>query len=206
MEKVLPDPAAVAVDNDTPPVPQVGLVERLGARSIVLVGLMGAGKTTIGRRLATRLGLAFQDADHEIERVAKMTIPDLFAKYGEPEFRRLEKRVVTRLLAEEGRIVLATGGGAFMNEETRRQILTHAVSVWLKADHETLMRRVRRRANRPLLRTDDPEGTMRRLMDERHPVYALADITVQSLDASHDTVTQDVLDRLAAHLFEGPAP
>ena len=206
MEKVLPDPAAVAVDNDTPPLPQVGLVERLGARSIVLVGLMGAGKTTIGRRLATRLGLAFQDADHEIERVAKMTIPDLFAKYGEPEFRRLEKRVVTRLLAEEGRIVLATGGGAFMNDETRRQILTHAVSVWLKADHETLMRRVRRRANRPLLRTDDPEGTMRRLMDERHPVYALADITVQSLDASHDTVTQDVLDRLAAHLFEGPAP
>lgn len=198
MEKVLP--ATPSAEQDVVPERRPGLVERLGARPIVLVGLMGAGKTTIGRRLASRLGLRFVDADHEIERVSNMPIADFFAAYGEPEFRQLEKRVVARLLTEGGVMVLATGGGAFMNEETRGHILSRAVSVWLKADHETLMRRVRRRGHRPLLKAPDPDATMRRLMDERYPVYELADVTVQSIDTSHDKVTQDVMNRLATHL------
>lgn len=198
MEKVLP--ATPSADPNLVPESRTGLVERLGARSIVLVGLMGAGKTTIGRRLASRLGLPFVDADHEIERVANMPIADIFAAYGEPEFRQLEKRVLARLLTERDVMVLATGGGAFMNEETRGHILSHAVSIWLKADHETLMRRVRRRGHRPLLKTPDPDATMQSLMDERYPVYGLADVTVQSIDASHDKVMQDVLDRLSTHL------
>lgn len=168
----------------------------LGDRSIVIVGLMGAGKTTIGRRLAQRLQIRFRDSDHEIESVSNMSIPDIFATYGEPQFRHLERRVITRLL-REGPMVLATGGGAYMDEETRARVAEGAVSVWLRADLDTLMRRVRKRSNRPLLQTPDPVGTMRGLIEARHPTYALADLTVDSHEAPHDRVVQDVL--LAVH-------
>src|SRR5919112_4935718 len=153
------------------------ITRQLGARSIVLVGLMGAGKSTVGRRLAQKLGLPFRDADHEIEAAAGMSIPDIFAIYGETYFRDGERRVIARLL-QEGPMVLATGGGAFMSEETRARIRERGVSVWLRADLDVLMRRVRKRANRPLLQNADPEGTMRKLIEARHPVYAQADLMV----------------------------
>ncbi|WP_414472940.1 shikimate kinase [Microvirga sp. M2] len=168
---------------------------QLGARSIVLVGLMGAGKSTVGRRLAQMLKLPFRDADHEIEAAAGMTIPDIFAIHGEEHFRDGERRVIARLL-QEGPMVLATGGGAFMNEETRRNVAEHGISVWLKADLDILMRRVRKRDTRPLLRNPDPEGTMRRLMELRHPVYALADLTIDSHEAPHDRVVADIIKAL----------
>ncbi|MGF3026316.1 shikimate kinase [Methylobacterium aquaticum] len=171
----------------------------LGLRSIVLVGLMGAGKSTVGKRLAGRLGLIFKDADHEIEAAAGLTIPDIFAIYGEPSFRDGEERVIARLL-REGPMVLATGGGAFMRPETRQRIGESGVSVWLKADLDVLMRRVRKRPGRPLLQNEDPEGTMRRLMDLRHPVYGGADVMVVSRDVSHDRVVQDVLEALDLHM------
>ena len=185
------------------PVPS--LASRLGSRSVVLVGLMGAGKTTIGRRLAARLGLPFRDADLEIESAAGMPVADIFAIYGAPAFRDGERRVIARLIDGRRkviRLVLATGGGAYMNAATREGIARSAVSIWLKADHDTLMRRVRRRSHRPLLRTADPDETMRRLMEERYPVYGLADLTVDSRDASHERVTQDVVDALDAYLRE----
>ena len=165
---------------------------RLEGRSVVLVGLMGAGKSTVGRRLAMRLGLPFKDADHEIETAAGMSIADIFAMHGEPSFRDGERRVIARLL-QHGPLVLATGGGAFMHEQTRARIADAAISVWLRADLPVLMRRVRRRSNRPLLRNPDPEGTMRGLMDVRHPIYALADLTVDSCETPHDRVVDDVL-------------
>ena len=171
----------------------------LGARSIVLVGLMGAGKSTVGRRLASRLGLIFKDADIEIEAAAGLTIPDIFAIYGESSFRDGEERVISRLL-RAGPLVLATGGGAFMRESTRARIAEFGVSVWLKAELDVLMRRVRKRGNRPLLQTEDPEETMRGLMALRHPVYGGADVMVLSRDVSHDRVVQDVLEILDTHL------
>ncbi|SFL39605.1 3-dehydroquinate synthase [Methylorubrum salsuginis] len=171
----------------------------LGARSIVLVGLMGAGKSTVGRRLASRLGLMFKDADHEIEAAAKLTIADIFAIYGEASFREGEERVIARLL-REGPMVLATGGGAFMREATRARIAEGGISVWLKADLDVLMRRVRKRTTRPLLQTEDPEATMRALMELRHPIYAGADLTVLSRDVSHDRVVQDVMEALDLHM------
>ncbi|HEY8383304.1 MAG TPA: shikimate kinase [Microvirga sp.] len=174
---------------------------RLGGRSIVLVGLMGAGKSTVGRRLAQKLGLPFRDADQEIEAAAGMTIPDIFSIYGEPYFRDGEQRVIARLL-QEGPMVLATGGGAFMNEETRARIRQDGISIWLRADLDVLMRRVRKRQNRPLLQNPDPEGTMRRLMDLRHPVYALADLTVESHEAPHDRVVVETLKALEAWLVD----
>lgn len=207
MDKVLTSdgsdrmPAGPLPAGSVPGGPVPSLASRLGSRSVVLVGLMGAGKTTIGRRLAARLGLPFRDADLEIESAAGMPVADIFAIYGEPAFRDGERRVISRLLAED-RLVLATGGGAYMNAETREGIARSAVSIWLKADHDTLMRRVRRRGHRPLLRTADPDETMRRLMEERYPVYGLADLTVDSRDASHERVTQDVLDALDAYLRE----
>ncbi|GJE58263.1 shikimate kinase [Methylobacterium trifolii] len=176
----------------------------LGARSIVLVGLMGAGKSTVGRRLASRLGLIFKDADIEIEAAAGLTIPDIFAIYGEPSFRDGEERVISRLL-RAGPLVLATGGGAFMRESTRARVGEAGVSVWLKAELDVLMRRVRKRGNRPLLETQDPEATMRGLIEARHPTYGLADVVVLSRDVSHDRVVQDVLEALDRH-FEPPAP
>ena len=170
-----------------------------GERTIVLVGLMGAGKTTIGRRLAARLDLPFRDADHEIESAAGMPVAEIFAAYGEGAFRDGERRVITRLLAE-GPMVLATGGGAYMDAGTRERIAAAAVSIWLKADHETLMRRVRRRSHRPLLKTADPDATMRRLMAEREPVYALADMVVESGDSSHDRIVDEIVSALQARL------
>ena len=175
------------------------LSRQLGTRSIVLVGLMGAGKSTVGRRLAQTLKLPFRDADHEIEAAAGMTIPDIFTIHGEEHFRDGERRVIARLL-QEGPMVLATGGGAFMNEETRHNIAEHGISVWLKADLDILMRRVRKRDTRPLLRNPDPEGTMRRLMDIRYPVYALADLTIDSHEAPHDRVVADIIKALGAWL------
>ena len=160
---------------------------------------MGAGKSTVGRRLAQTLGLPFRDADHEIEAAAGMTIPEIFAIHGEDHFRDGERRVIARLL-QEGPIVLATGGGAFMNEETRLRIAEHGISVWLKADLDVLMRRVRKRATRPLLQNPDPEGTMRRLMEVRYPVYATADITVDSHEAPHDRVVTDIVKALGEWL------
>ncbi len=172
------------------------VLARLGERSIVLVGMPGAGKSTIGRRLASLLRLPFVDADHEIERAAAMTIPEIFEKFGEAEFREGEKRVIARLL-EGGRQVIATGGGAFMAEETRTAVAARAVSVWLKADVETLIGRVRRKSNRPLLAGADPEGALRRLLAAREPVYATADVTVQSRDVAHDDVVAALLAALA---------
>lgn len=177
----------------------------LGARSIVLVGLMGAGKSTVGRRLANRLGLIFKDADIEIEAAAGLTIPDIFAIYGEPSFRDGEARVIARLL-RAGPLVLATGGGAFMREATRARIAEAGVSVWLKAELDVLMRRVRKRGNRPLLQTEDPEATMRALMALRHPVYAASDVTALSRDVAHDRVVQDVLEALDAYFNPPDAP
>lgn len=165
---------------------------QLGTRSLVLVGLMGAGKSTVGRRLAQTLKLPFRDADHEIEAAAGMTIPDIFAIHGEEHFRDGERRVIARLL-QEGPIVLATGGGAFMNAETRQNIAEHGISIWLKADLDILMKRVRKRDTRPLLRNPDPEGTMRHLMEQRYPVYAKADITIDSREAPHDRVVADIV-------------
>ncbi|WP_081929157.1 shikimate kinase [Microvirga sp. BSC39] len=172
----------------------------LGTRSLVLVGLMGAGKSTVGRRLAQALKLPFRDADHEIEAAAGMTIPEIFAVHGEEHFRDGERRVIARLL-QEGPIVLATGGGAFMNEETRGRIAEQGISIWLKADLDVLMRRVRKRSTRPLLQNPDPEGTMRRLMDLRYPVYATADVTIDSHEAPHDKVVAELIKALR-HWFE----
>lgn len=171
----------------------------LGDRSIVLIGLMGAGKSTVGRKLAGFVGLPFSDADTEIETVSRMTIPDLFEAYGEVEFRDLERRVIARML-ETGPMVLATGGGAYMNAQTREAIAERGVSVWLDADIDLLMDRVMRRQNRPLLKTSDPRATMEKLMAERYPVYAQADIRVQSRDVKKDLVALEVMDALACRL------
>jgi shikimate kinase len=174
-------------------------IDHLGRRSIVLVGLMGAGKTAIGRRVAQVLDLPFTDSDQEIEKVSRLTVPELFDLYGEAEFRSLEERVIARLL-EGGPQVVSTGGGAFMNERTRRAIAANGVSVWLKADLDTLMNRVVKRQNRPLLKHPDPRAVMRRLMTERHPVYELADIVVTSRDVRRDIIASEVIETLAGHL------
>jgi shikimate kinase len=180
------------------------LIERLRGRPIVFVGLMGAGKTAIGRRVATVLGLPFADSDHEIEAASRMTVPDLFEKYGEEEFRALEQRVISRLIGE-GLRVLATGGGAYMNADTRAAIRTHAVSVWLKADLDTLMGRVMKKQNRPLLKSDDPRAVMERLMAARYPVYAEADITVGTRDERRETIAEEVIAAVAAYLRDEEA-
>lgn len=171
----------------------------LGRRVIVFVGLMGAGKTAIGRKVAAGLQLPFIDSDHEIESVSCMTVPDLFEKYGEPEFRALEQRVIERLL-QEGPRVVSTGGGAYMNAQTRAAISAHGISIWLKADLDTLMERVSKRQNRPLLKNPDPRGVMQKLMDDRYPFYALADIHVQTRDARREIITAETLEALLAHL------
>lgn len=172
------------------------VLQAIGERSIVLVGLMGAGKTSIGRRLAEKLGLPFVDADHEIAAAAGKSIPDIFAEHGEAHFRDGERKVIARLL-ENGKQVLATGGGAFMNDETRAGIKQHGISVWLKADVETLLERVAKRGGRPLLEGDNPEGVLRNLADQRYPTYALADITVESTNAKHQNTVHDVIRALA---------
>jgi shikimate kinase len=173
---------------------------RLGRRSIVLVGMMGVGKSSVGRRLAARLGIPFADADTEIEKAAGMSIADIFARHGEADFRSGEARVIARLL-ESGPQVLATGGGAFMNVKTRDAIRAKGVSIWLKAEFEVLLRRISKRRNeRPLLQTDDPAETLRTLLAEREPIYAQADLTVHSRDVSHDAIVADIVTALASFL------
>lgn len=157
----------------------------------MLVGLMGAGKTTVGRRLAQRLSLPFVDADAEVEAAAGLTIPEIFETHGEPAFRDGERKVIARLLSN-GPQVLATGGGAFMDAETRASVAEHGISVWLKADLDVLMRRVGKRPTRPLLKADNPRAVMQKLMEERNPVYAHADIALETGDGPHE----DVVDRL----------
>ncbi|MBR0717372.1 shikimate kinase [Bradyrhizobium liaoningense] len=188
-DAVVPAPASSEAD----------ILSALGSRSIVLVGMMGVGKSTIGRRMAARLRLPFVDADSEIEAAAGMTIPEIFERHGEPYFRDGEARVIARLL-DGGPGVLATGGGAFMREETRRRIAAKAVSIWLKADPDVIMRRVRRRADRPLLQTADPEATVTRLLGEREPVYRNADLTIASRDVPHDRIVDECIEMLRAHL------
>jgi shikimate kinase len=175
------------------------LARLLGDRPIVLVGMMGAGKTTVGRRLASRLGRHFIDSDEEVEKAAGMTIEDIFAAHGEADFRAGEVRVIARLLREPG-IVLGTGGGAFVNPETRALVKQDAVSVWIKADFDLLFARVSRRSNRPLLKTANPRETLKKLIDARYPIYAEADITVVSRDVPQDQVATEVIDTLLAHL------
>ena len=175
------------------------ITSALGTRSVVLVGMMGAGKSTIGRRLSVRLRLPFLDADTEIEAAAGMSIPDIFEAHGEPQFRDGEARVIARLL-DSGPAVLATGGGAFMREETRSRIEAKAVSIWLKADADIIMRRVKRRADRPLLQTADPAATVGRLMREREPVYRHADLTIWSRDVPHEKIVDECIDALHARL------
>ena len=177
------------------------LRDALGQRSIVLVGMMGSGKSSVGRRLAQALNLAFVDADKEIEEAAGCTISEIFAEHGEAFFRDGERRVIARLLGE-GPQVLATGGGAVMNAETRDNIAAGGVSVWLKAELPVLMKRVRRRSNRPLLQAEDPDAVMQKLMDERHPVYAQSDLQVESRNVPHAVVVGEIIDALASYLLD----
>jgi shikimate kinase len=163
---------------------------------VVLVGLMGCGKSAIGRRLAGKLALPFIDADEEIEKAAGKSIEDIFADHGEPYFRDGERKVLARLL-RTGPQVLATGGGAFMNEETRAAIAANGVSVWLKAELPLLVRRVGKRGNRPLLKAGDPETVLSDLMATRYPVYATADITVESRDVPHEVIVGEIVDSLS---------
>jgi shikimate kinase len=179
--------------------PEADILAALGTRLIVLVGMMGAGKSTIGRRLAARLRLRFVDADGEIETAAGMTIPEIFEIHGESYFRDGEARVIARLL-EDGPAVLATGGGSFMREETRGRIGTRAISIWLKAEADVIMRRVKRRADRPLLQTADPAATVGRLMNQREPVYQHADLTICSRDVPHDKIVDECIAALHARL------
>ncbi len=186
--------------------PEAAIVAALGGRSIVLVGMMGAGKSSVGRRVALRLGIPFVDADTEIEKAAGMAISDIFAVRGEAEFRAGETRVIVRLL-EGGPQVLATGGGAFINPETRAAIGAKGISIWLKADFDVLMKRIRRRHDRPLLRTADPAATLRTLLEEREPVYALADLTVQSREVTHDKIVDEIVSALVGRVAAaGVAP
>lgn len=168
-------------------------------KTVVLVGMMGAGKTTVGRRLANRLGRLFVDSDEEIERAAQMTIPEIFAQRGEAEFRAGELRVISRLLKEKD-IILATGGGAFVQPDTRAAILDEGLSVWLKADADVLFERVSRRSNRPLLQTADPRGTLEKLIAERYPIYEAADVTVNSRDVPQETVATDIITAVLDYL------
>ena len=173
------------------------LKDRLGDRSVVLVGLMGCGKSSVGRRLAVKVGLPFVDADHEIELAAGKTIPEIFTDYGEDHFRDREHLVITRLLGN-GPQVLATGGGAYMRADTRGAIAEAGIAVWLRAEFDVLMRRVMRRDDRPMLKTADPEATMRKLMDIRYPIYAKADLVVESREVTHDVVVNEIIAALSA--------
>jgi shikimate kinase len=185
----------------TPTVPSPELPAGLSnvPRTIVMVGLMGAGKSAIGRRIAQRLGLPFVDADAEIERAAGQTIEEIFATHGEAYFRDGERRVIARLLGEPVH-VLSTGGGAFMDPETRRLIAERGISVWLRAELEVLLRRTSRRSNRPLLKGRDPAEVLTKLMELRYPVYAQADIVIDSTDGPPEATVQQAIDALARRL------
>lgn len=172
--------------------------QALGGRSVVLVGMPGSGKSAAGKRLAPRLELPFMDADTEIEKAAGKTIAEIFAEDGEPYFRDGERRVIARLLSN-GPAVIATGGGAFMTPAVREDIAGRGVSVWLRAELSLLLRRVQRRTHRPLL-VKDPEGTLKRLMEARYPVYATADVVVESRDLPHETIVNDIIDKVAEFL------
>ena len=180
------------------------VLARLGSRCVVLVGMMGAGKTSIGRRLANVLHLPFLDADVEIEKAANLTIPEIFAQYGEAQFREGERRVLARLLST-GPAVIATGGGAFMCEETRERCRKDGVTVWLKAEHSVLMDRVRKKGGRPLLEQPEPEKVMRRLLAEREPIYATADLVLPSRDGPQYALVGELVAALDAHLAKEPA-
>jgi shikimate kinase len=191
----------IAVQNDVNlQVAAAPILARLGARSIVLTGMMGVGKSSIGRRLAARLGVPFIDADTEIEKAAGMSIPDIFARHGEADFRNGEARVIARLL-DSGPQVLASGGGAVMNADTRAAIKAKGVSIWLKAELDVLMRRIaKRKHERPMLHTDDPAETLRQLLIAREPVYALADLIVQSREVPHDAIVTEIMRALSGFL------
>ncbi len=171
-------------------------------RAIVLIGLMGAGKSSVGRRLAKCLDLPFSDADQEIEKAADCTVEEIFARHGEAAFRAGERRVIARLLDGPPQ-VLATGGGAFMDPETRAAISEKGISIWLRAELAVLLERVLRRDNRPLLKQGDPQQILRQLMAERDPVYGLADLTVTSGQGPHENVVEDIVDALQRHLAAG---
>jgi len=173
-------------------------------RTIVLVGLMGVGKTCIGRRLAQRLDLGFVDADREIEEAAGCSIPEIFARHGEQAFRDGERRVILRLLDNPAH-VLSTGGGAFMDPQTRTRIRERGISIWLRADLDLMLKRVSRRNDRPLLQGTDPRAKLQELMTARYPVYAEADITVDSVDGPPEVTLERVVDALAEHLRRRPA-
>lgn len=179
--------------------------EALDGRAIVIIGMMGAGKSAIGRRLAQVLGLSFVDSDDEIEKAANLSIPEIFERHGEAHFRDGERKVIARLLSEGGQVI-AMGGGAFEDPQTRAKIAEHGLSLWLHADFDTLMARVRRRSHRPLLQTADPEGTLRRLIEVRSPNYALADLTVRSFDGAHSDVVTNCLSALVGHFDLGTSP
>jgi len=196
--------ADIAAEKPTSDSLPPAIVARLADRSIVLIGMMGVGKSSIGRRLGARLGIPFVDADAEIETAAGMSIADIFARHGEAAFRSGEARVIARLL-NNGPQVLATGGGAVMNPATRTLIQQKGVSVWLSAEFELLLRRIsKRKAERPMLQTADPAATLRALLSEREPIYAQADLTVESRDVPHDAVVGEIIARLAD--FLGMAP
>lgn len=184
---------------DSSPSHNTTLVDALGGRSIALVGLMGSGKTTVGRRLASALGLEFRDADAEIEIAAGRSVSDIFAELGEPEFRGGERRVIARLM-EQGPMVLATGGGAYMDADTRELLRRTAVTVWLKVEVEVLARRVTKRDTRPLLRGKDPHEVLSAQAEIRYPFYGLADIVVETPDAAHEAAVARILAALEGHL------
>jgi shikimate kinase len=173
-----------------------GLRARLGRRAIALVGMPGSGKSSIGRRLAPHLGLAFIDADSKIEEAAGgMTVAEIFAKHGEAEFRALEARVIARLL-DEGPAVIATGGGALINDGTRRLIAEKSIAIWLKAEIPVLLRRIRRKTDRPLLKGKDPEATLKQLLAARESLYAESPIVVTSREGPHETVVETIVEEL----------
>lgn len=186
---------------DAPP-----LAERTRAilkrRNLVFVGLMGAGKSAIGRLVANQLGLPFVDTDHEIERVSRMSISELFSTYGESEFRALEGRVIRRLL-RSGPKVVSTGGGAFINDKTRKHIERGGISIWLKADLDVLWDRVNKRDHRPLLKTENPKQTLENLMNERYPIYQRANLTVVSRDVRKEVISAEVMEAVIAYLSQG---
>ena len=187
-------------NSETAAVSTTAITAALGRRSVVLVGMMGVGKSSIGRRLGGRLGVPFVDADAEIEKAAGMSIADIFDRHGEAYFRSGEARVIARLL-DGGPQVLATGGGAVMNADTRAAIKAKGVSIWLSAEFDLLMRRINKRKNdRPMLLTADPAATLRQLLAEREPVYAQADITVQSREVPHDAIVAEIIRALADFL------
>lgn len=194
----------IALQNDAnAAMPADAIRAALGCRSVVLIGMMGVGKSSIGRRLAAWLAIPFVDADAEIEQAAGMSISDIFARHGEADFRSGEARVIARLL-DSGPQVLATGGGAFMNEATRAAIKSKGISIWLRAEFDVLMRRIAKRKNeRPMLQTADPAETLRQLIALREPTYALADLTVQSREVPHDAIVAEIVAALAAFLNVG---